>query len=151
MLKIGSVVTVIEEDHWLKGLQGEVANIRKRKDAKLPIGVRFAEHYEIRIARSPFKPRDGIIYFLREILREDEEFTPENRAKALFRKDSFLRIRFFKDAVNTKEPCMHRDCEELRTKRIMVNTWGTVDEVDVCDKHADDYHGKCVDGFPYRE
>ncbi|MHB9019315.1 MAG: hypothetical protein ACYC3G_00355 [Minisyncoccota bacterium] len=47
--------------------------------------------------------------------------------------------------------CDVRGCDCLITQRIIFNIWGTVDFADVCERHAKEYHGKCMDSFPYKK
>lgn len=42
-------------------------------------------------------------------------------------------------------------CHKLVTRRIDANVWGTVCEYDVCDEHAEQYDGKCLDEVHKRE
>jgi hypothetical protein len=151
MIQQGSIVTVTESNHYFEGFQGEVVEIKKDSNADEAVGIRFAKNYGGSVARSPFDLKDGIVYLPADILREDAELTPENRAGNVFSSRNWFRVMFLKSPIDKKKLCMHRDCEEFREKRIMVNAWGTVLEVDVCTNHADAYHGKCVDEFPGRE
>ena len=63
----------------------------------------------------------------------------------------------YKEPFATGSPCaLSQDkrssdgCPENAVRRCLVNVWGTVYELDLCESCADYWHGKCVDDCHYR-
>lgn len=80
-----------------------------------------------------------------------DHWSPENTATLLFGLDKFYRIYFFTHNFVPGEQCAYNGCKKSSTKRIMVNIKGCVIQYDFCENHAKQYHGKCIDKFPYEK
>lgn len=53
------------------------------------------------------------------------------------------------DPFSPVAPCEHDECMRSASSRVLVNIWGVVWPVNVCDEHAS-YHGRKLDDFPMR-
>ena len=47
--------------------------------------------------------------------------------------------------------CEVENCHKRTTQRIVYNVHGSVCPAEVCDKHAKEFHLKCMDSFPYKK
>jgi hypothetical protein len=77
----------------------------------------------------------------------EAEATPQMRARRLFGR-LWHSTATLKAAFHPGGSCQHQGCALPVVRRIMVNVWGTAIEFDVCDEHAQRYHGKLLDDFP---
>jgi hypothetical protein len=146
-LSVGDVVTVLL-DCGYKGKQGEVVAVVHDRDEDGPVVVRFDKHDHFRY----FGPDDKVpdIRFQESDLRRDQHWSIEVLARRLFNQ-MWHSLQYFKDPLDPTKACMHEGCDQMRSRRIAVNIWGTVCEADVCDQHSERYHGKMVELFPWRK
>ncbi|MFH1315813.1 MAG: hypothetical protein ABIH67_05480 [Candidatus Uhrbacteria bacterium] len=97
---------------------------------------------------------DGVGRFMPSELEVQENgWTPVTRADFIFclSVNAVFPLAF---PWSPKNRCMHEDHTDanapLAVRRAMVNVWGTVQEIDVCEKHLDQ-DGRCADDIPYRK
>lgn len=147
MIQNGSIVTVIEDGRYFCGFQGFV----EKENPEGTFRLKFGRHREGDVQRHVSMNGESVLDFMADELREDPEFTPENRARDLFPNVAVYRVWTLGGSVETEKLCMRKGCKDFRSRRIMVNAWGTVCEADTCEKCGDDFHGKRVDEFPYKE
>ena len=147
-MEIGNIVTVTLQESFLRGCQGEIAEIKNDRDVDGPIGVRLGRHCS-HLFGCEYNPNNAI-RFMESDLRVDGDYTSKNKANMLFPR-MWHSLYSYKEQLDSEKLCMHEKCHEKRQRRIMVNVWGCATEVDVCNTHADQYHGKCIEIFPYRQ
>ncbi|MBU3922841.1 hypothetical protein KJ684_01210 [Patescibacteria group bacterium] len=81
-MKIGEIVTCIDENCGYIKVQGEIVEIRKTED-KHDIGIRLGPAYNHLVGyRLPGE--SDIIYFREDQLRQDKDWSCENKARKLF-------------------------------------------------------------------
>jgi len=143
MVQVGSIVTIIA-DCALTGQQGEVVEIVEDGHQDGNIAVRV---------ENPLSslPGQKVPRFKEEELRVDADWTPEIQATRLFRKNGYHTIREPKEPFSPEKDCSHADCPEKNTRRVLVNFWGSVYLIDLCDAHAEKWHGRHADTFPFRK
>lgn len=78
-----------------------------------------------------------------------EDATPEMRARRLFGRQHHS-VYSFKLPFSTGGQCQREGCPREKTRRIMVNIWGSVCEYDACEECGQEFHGKLLDEFPAR-
>lgn len=143
-MEIREIVTCVDENSLYWKAQGEIVEIRSTED-KYDIGVKLGPaHSSLLGSRLP--DESDVIYFQEGQLKQDKDWSYENKARKLFGQmwHHFYQLT---EKLDPQKICTYKGCEEKNTKRIMVNIWGCVCEFDVCDNHGE-FHGKCVDDFP---
>ncbi len=148
-MKLGNIVTVTDINSNFFKFQGEVVKIKKDDDSRKLIGVNFEKQYSF-IWGYHYNHKN-VVYFKEDNLRVEKDYSPEHKANSLFSKRMWHTLYTLKNSFDPQKLCMYENCPNKREKRIMLNAWGVVQESDVCFEHAEDYHGKCVDLFPYRQ
>lgn len=147
MLEKGNVVTICLPESSFNGIQGEVAG-------------RVADTNEVLVKLSPndeyllgycATEEEKQIRFPESALKKNDCWSPENLAVILWGKHMFHSLQVLKAKFVPGGKCRHKDCQKPIAKRIMVNIWGTAIQYDVCEEHAQQYHGKCLDDFPSEE
>ncbi len=155
-LKKRNIVTVTGH-HPLYGYQGEV--LETIEDDQ--VVVFFGEEV-LRDHPSYFK--DGIpvetfsIYFL----KKEQGYNTTTKAKRLF-KNNWSIINSNPVPFTPKSICQVEDCEEKAIERCLVNivdaptylfaplSGGSINEVDLCGKHKECFHGHYMDSFPWKK
>ena len=148
-LVIGNIVTVTLVDSIFHGTQGEVVEIKDDGDEDGNIGVMPGPDGE-RYLGYCRNDSERIVRYEESDLRLDNDWTAENRTHRLFG-NNWHHVYTFSLPLDPEQDCMHKDCDNKRSARIMVNIWGTVCEFDVCDSHRDEWHGNCADEFPFKK
>ncbi|MFH1142187.1 MAG: hypothetical protein V1695_00580 [Candidatus Uhrbacteria bacterium] len=153
--EIGQVVQVtpgeigFDRDWALRRKFGEVVSIDDNRD--YPIQVNMGKNFR----NDRFKRlRNGRGWFMpSELVIQEHGWTSMTRADFLFVL-SVNAVIPLKKPWNPDNRCMHEDHTDanapLAVRRAMVNVWGTVQEIDVCEKHLDQ-DGRCADDIPYRK
>lgn len=146
-LKVGDIVKMgnNRSDYFCDAL-GEVVEIVPGQEKS--IGVRL--HSELSHLFS--RPLEEQILFFSpdDFVNILSEWPLEVQARRLFKKN-WIVLSELNEPFTVERLCMVDGCLENRERRCLVNIWGNVCQVDVCDGHAQDYHGKCIDSFPFRE
>ena len=143
-MKIKEIVICVDENSMYFKAQGEIIEIRDIED-KYNIGIRLGPaHSSLLGYRLPGE--SDIIYFQEGQLKQDEDWSCENKAKKLFG-ETWHHFYQLTKKLDPQKNCTYKGCKEKNTERIMVNIWGCVSEFDVCDNHKE-FHGKCMDVFP---
>ena len=145
-MNLGDIVTVRCPKSTFDGAQGEVVKVlpeSEEEDVMVKLGP--AKSY---LVGHCLTEEEGWIAFYEKDLRKDEDWDWENRVILTFGKNNWHTVFTKKEKFVPDQPCDHRDCDQLTTRRILVNVWGSVIEHDVCEQHAKHYNGKCVDEFP---
>ncbi|MBT5808036.1 hypothetical protein HOI18_02055 [Candidatus Uhrbacteria bacterium] len=136
-------------EYSLRNKHGEVVEIDAERGERcicVRVGVgRFGTHTRI-VDRLGWFARDEI-----EVL--EGGWTQELRAAYLFGR-KFRAINSFRIPWNSERPCMHAAHDGIdppnSTRRIMINAWGEVCEIDVCAEH-ERLDGACMDQVPFGE
>lgn len=149
MLQAGSIVTVILEGSSFKGWQGIIQAIIPDGHPDGSIAVHFPATYRHLFGISYKK--SGTIRFVEEDLRQDEDWTLENRVAVRWPGDMRpWRTAIYNHPLDLTQLCDREGCPHLATTRIMINIWGTGCDADVCDEHKG-VDGWCVEEFPFRK
>ncbi|MFQ5661840.1 MAG: hypothetical protein ACE5F2_01130 [Candidatus Paceibacteria bacterium] len=149
-MKIGNIVTIVSEDSVFDGKQAEVVEIEDDGNEDGNIGVKLSSRDEYLLGYCSDES-EKIIRFKEDELRVDKDWGIEIKACNLFGKNMWHHLYVMKEEFVSGKDCIHENCKEKTTRRILVNIWGSVYEFDTCDAHAERYHGKCVDDFPVKK
>ena len=133
-LQVQDIVRVIDRESYEYGEQGEVVEI-KISDDPYNIGVKFLEDA-------------SIVFFRRNALRRSADWTRENKARRIFG-NGYHSFYHLKKHFDPNAVCSYKGCQAKNTQRVMFNYVGSIYEVDLCDKHAKDWHGHCVESAPW--
>ncbi len=146
----GDIVTVILQDSDYSGRQGRVIGVSDDKDEP-PITVDFSRTDDRSFLT--FEPKRYHVRFQESDLQKNEVWRPEVRVYQLFGRPGRMwhTLRVLKDLFGPESVCHHRDCGEKVASRCMVNIHGIVYEVDLCESHQKQFHGKNIDSFPWRK
>lgn len=146
-LEIGNIVTVLLEDSTYCDCQGQVVEIKDDGDEDGPIGVRFGREYNHLF--DFFQTGDSItVRFLEAELRKDLEWNLEVR---LFRAFGSSVCNFLMERTvpfDPKNECQAELCSEDCARRCLINIWGTVYEIDLCETCAKLFDGKWGESWP---
>jgi hypothetical protein len=146
-LAVGNIVRIVGDDLWLNGKQGEIVEIDHRKE--IPYSVKFGKS-----CRHLFdypRPENLIVDFTATELQKEDRWDLKILADDLYGT-------MWHSAASLSKPfdpsteCMHEDhtaSAPKATARILVNCWGTVYELDVCEEHKF-LHGLCGETLPIR-
>jgi len=138
MLKKGDIVTVIRKGYPYRGMQGQIVRTKIKK---------HADDERIIVA---FPEYPGQEWAYRETnLRKDKGWSLENRVNLLFKRNSLFLSKARYPLRIGHTLCMHEKCGKKATQDILINCWGNVCQIYVCDDHSN-WNGKCVDSFPFR-
>jgi hypothetical protein len=145
-MKKGDIVTINYPENHFHEAQAEVLEVVDSVYVRLKPGRRYeylfgARYGDKDIDGNPY----GEVTFPACALTVDEDWTVENRAENLF-KGMYHHIFTTK---SDKSICMHEGCDHPADKRILINIWGSVYEVHVCEKHTES-DGHCMDDWPFR-
>jgi hypothetical protein len=146
---IGAIVRVVDKDGYFWNFQGLVVSTKIIKE-DTTICVCFDNATIPRWRCDPDNDAT-VISFKPEQLEKCADWDAEVKAKRLFGDRMWHHIYVCPDPLDPKKPCQVDNCLELQQIRIMVNCWGTVYDADCCLAHAEQYHGLCMDGFPWRK
>lgn len=149
-LEIGNIVTVVDEELLLYDKQGEVVDIKNDGHEDGPYCVKFGASCD-HLLTGP-RPRNRIVRFSEKELRKDERWEIKTWADNLYG-DMWHSAYNLPDPWTAENECMHEEHGQTSVKstvRILVNCWGTVYEMDMCDAHRD-LHGKCGEILPIRK
>ena len=156
--KTGQVVRIdpdekcFERDYSLRGKYGEVVDVDPEKgeySVQVDMGRNFRKRGIIEYERLT----EGVGWFMPSELDLQEGWTPLTRADFLFVLSVNV-VYSLKLPWSSDNRCMHEDHTDEdappAVRRAMVNVWGTVQEIDVCQEHLDQ-DGRCADDVPYRK
>ena len=145
-IAIGNLVKVVEEDTFFLEKCGEVVEIEDDGDEDGPIGVRF---HEEDIPHYVSSPEECVVRFLETELTAIDEYPLAHRAREIYG-SMFHSVRSLIEPFSTENSCMHWRCSKhvRATGRAVINVWGTVMDIDLCQKHFDEYNGMCCDVSP---
>ncbi len=149
-LQVGNIVTVTLAGSPFNGKQAEIVEIKDDGNEEGNIGIIFGHDGEHLLGYCQ-NDSERTVRFKEDELRLDSDWTPMNKAYKLFGPHMWHSLFIAKKPFDPEGSCMHKDCEKKNTVRIMVNIWGSVCEADVCDAHREEYHGKCMDAFPWKQ
>ena len=93
---------------------------------------------------------NGLTRFSGKNLDVVNDFPVEIKAERLFG-NTYMRLFVLDKPLDKSSECKHKDCTQKVGKRAMVNIWGSVYEVDVCDDHFVEYNGHLIDDFPWKK
>lgn len=150
MIRVGDIVTDLEQDSCYFEKQGCVVAIQFRFWGYPEITVRFDT------ALYPYYiPEDELSEGIYEVypprsLRKDADWDPAVHARRLF-KDKWHSVQLLNMPLNSDDLCMVEGCGLNQQQTVWFNTWGTVCNAHVCSRHAPQYHGLCGDSFPWRK
>lgn len=80
----------------------------------------------------------------------ESDSLPAMRANRKFGPNKWHTVNYYSEPFQPGTPCQHDGCDVLAAARIMVNIWGSVCEVDVCEEHRS-FDGKLLDEFPWKK
>lgn len=149
-LEVGNIVTITLADSLFNGKQAEIVEIADDGNEDGNIGVilgRDGEHL-VGYCRTD---EERIVHFKENELHLDDDWSPMNKAFKLFGPDMWHRVLSLKRPFDPERDCMHEGCYKKNTFRAMINIWGSVCEADLCDVHCEEWHGKCVESFPWKK
>ena len=149
MLREYDIVTVKDLESNLCDKQGRVVQIKCDGHKDGPYLVKFGRSCKFLFGHRP--PKDGIIRFNENELRRDEKWDISTWADNLYG-NRWHHVCTLKNPWSTNNECMHKDHEVKSvkaTRRILINCWGSVHEIDACDKHTN-LHGMCGENLPFR-
>ena len=146
----GSVVTITDPESSFNGTQGLLEE--DALDARQVVKVRFGKEYSY-LFGFDFSNETAVIDIPAICLRQEADFTPENRAKRVFGNNHWHHLYTFKDpfSLAAGHDCQYEPCGNKATQRILVNIWGCICEYETCATCAERWHGKMVDGFPAKQ
>ena len=150
MIKKDDVVTILNEELLFHECQGQVVEIVDDGDPDGNIGVKIGPKDEYLLGYC-WNEDQKTVRFTEDELRVDQDWCIENKIIALYGRDRWHHAYSLGEPLNTEKECMHEDCPDKCKQRIMVNIWGSVYEIDVCDNHAKKWHGMCADSFPFKK
>ena len=140
-IRKGDAIVVHKNGDELDGQFGEVVSIEGCK-----IGVIFSPEVHPGYVSLP---SDRTSFFEPEQLSEGKGWDPMQRMLALFGSAWSL---FTRDSsLETDDGCQVKGCAKAAQRKGLVNLWGMVYEVDLCEEHFDQYHGTRRDSFPWPE
>lgn len=143
-IRIGDIVTVIFECLFT-GNQGVVVEIVDDDDEDGPIGVRFGSEY--RESLGILWEEQNVTRFLETDLRVESSWSTATLAKRLYRSCHHT-VYELKYPFVLGCDCMIRGCPHKASMRGVVNIWGTVCPLDLCEDHTEEYHGKLGESLP---
>jgi len=150
MIAAGDVVEITNESAF-NGMQGEVVTVDSKKEPGYPIEVKMHEKYRYMFGLPLGRDHDYMhLSFTEKELEKRNDWDIELRCYRLF-KNMYHRIYIFNSPFNPHNICCIQGCQENNSQRILVNIWGSVGELDVCEQHASQYHGKCVESVPVKK
>lgn len=146
----GSVVTILMPDSSFQGMQGIID-----EDAVNPtqeVGVEFGKEYAYMFGWN-YGGERLLLTFPAEHLKQEADFTLENRVNRLFGKDHWHTLYSFPQPFDPAagHDCQRDGCGAKVARRILVNAWGCVCEYEACESCAEQWHGKMVDSFPAKK
>jgi hypothetical protein len=141
--KKSDIVTVIKEDSLVRGEQGKVVEVAEK------ISVFFDK--EVTYLGFTFSKDERTFDFNPEDLRKDEDWKLETKATRLFGSNMFHSLFSPKAPFDTKNECQIEGCPNLVFKRGIYNYWGSVYEVDMCEEHYKEKHGKCGEDLSLKQ
>jgi hypothetical protein len=142
----GSVVTILAKDSSFEGKQGILQNsiTRSKQRAKVLFGRDCSYLFGFL-----FNEKTAFATFPASEVRQEADFTPENKIIRLFGRNCYAATRVLKESFNpdSNHICQHKDCGRKAARRIFVNMWGVVTEFETCDVCGEEYNGKMVEYF----
>ena len=168
-LKIGDIVRVVKERgslrHWDK--QGQVAGFNLNNKER-PVKVWFGKEcdylleWEQRLKltgkhaiSAPKEAECAVDVRTYDYAENELQQEPEWSMRTLVdRHFGDMCSRYYepkKPFIVGLHSCEVKGCRKLAIQRIIFNIWGTADVAEVCDKHAKEFHLKCMDEFPHKK
>ena len=156
--KAGDVVRIdpnekcFERDYSLRGKCGEVVAVDSAR-GEYSVQVDMGRNFRAKSWPDYERLEQGVGWFMPGELELQEGWTSITRAEFLF-VHSVNVVYSLSKPWHPENRCMHEDHTDedapLAVRRAMVNVWGTVQEIDVCEEHLDQ-DGRCADDVPYRK
>lgn len=169
-LHVGQIVTVTHRDLLHLECQGRIVKIDPTdahpvsvwfgRESDLSADVQFIvrrgklqDTFPLNVPESEEEIRlcARVALFEPEVLRVDQEWRVMTLAQRYFPRMHHSVYECRKPFERGTGLCMVKDCAALQARRIIFNIHGTVVPAYVCDAHANEYHGKMGDVFPYRD
>jgi hypothetical protein len=143
-VKRGDIVTVVNPEDMLSGKQGEVVSISPGGK----VLVRFPENCQYLLDQ--WDQKNMSCSFKKQALRKDADWTMENKADKLFG-NHYHSLYTRKDKLDRRKLCEHDQCLRYAHSPALLNIWGSVIVAHTCKRHHEEYHGKCLEAFPWKE
>lgn len=146
-MKKGDIVTINCPENHFHEAQAKVLNFVEGGRVRVKPGRKYdylfgARYGDVDIDGQAY----GEVVLPAATLTVDEDWTVGNKAENLF-KGMFHHVTTMKPYDGGK--CMHEGCSSPGDRRIMINIWGGVYEVHVCENHTE-HDGHCIDDWPFR-
>lgn len=138
MLKVGNVVQIICQKYVEYLAFGEIVEIKTDNTVVIEIPKIF-----------PNQTR--IIQCHADDVELHEDYPGTIKACQLFGKLGWLYYCGIIPPFSPDADCQYQNCSSKASRRAMINIMGTVCEADLCDKHANEYHGTQQEIFPWKK
>lgn len=147
VVKIGDIVTIVSDRSLYNGEQGEVVEINDEDgDEDGPVGIKFDPQ---QIKFNAFKHAECIVRHEDDELRVDNGWACTTLATRLY--PGYYHTTYtFKHPFDPSLPCMCEGCSENASRRCVINEWGNVSEIDLCEPHAAEAHGKLFEQYHWK-
>lgn len=142
MIEVGSIVTILPEEFYFHGKQGEVVAIVDDGNENGNILVRIEAPNDY--------PKNPKVRCKEAELQIDEEWTLSIRVNRVFGSGEWHQALPLKDPFNPEKECSE-DCSEKNSRRVLINIWGSIYEADFCEPHAEKWHGGRADLLPTKK
>lgn len=149
-LQVGDIVTVIDTESLFRREQGKVEAIRDDGDRNGPYCVKFDTSCDWLFGGYPTK--DGLVRFQEHQLSKQDQWDPQVWARNTFGRYNWHTV-YSKEPWKPENECMHESHGQVSVKstgQILLNCWGNVYVLDVCDEHKW-LHGMLTESLSIRQ
>jgi len=147
-LKVGDIVTVVHKHYIYSDKQGEVVEIKDDGDEDGNIGVKFGRWYRHLFDYSDGDNNSVTVRFLEGELRKDANWGLEVKVLQRFGENCWHSVYVLDKPFDPTKRCKTEGCNIVNARRCLINIWGNVYEIDLCEECAREYDGKCGESFP---
>jgi hypothetical protein len=142
-LAVGDIVTVTAENLYFEE-QGQVVEIKNDGDSDGPIGVKFGRWCQT----VPSHKSDITVRFEEVELRKDPDWSLQVKVFRCYGNDLWHSLYSIPEPFDPQKQCKAKGCQDLNVRRCLINIWGSVYEIDLCENCAKAYHGMMGESFP---
>lgn len=151
-IQVGDIVTVTDDDAFLRRKQGLVTGVQLRLWELPLIAVYFHQnvcpHVPFDVTEIVTDPGMCLTYS-EAALTVNPEWEPKTAATMHFG-DRWNIVQYDRTPLNPARPCVIEDCPRTQTHVAWFNCWGTVVNIHVCAVHMKMYHRVYGDSIPFR-
>jgi hypothetical protein len=145
-LSVGDIVAVTLKDCSYYNQQGQVVEIVDDGHPDGRIGVKFGEWCE----SLAFYESHAVVRFEESELRQDADWSLKVKVFQCYGTYVWHSLYVLPHSFDLTKTCKAEGCQNLNVRRCLINIWGNVYEIDLCETCAQAYHGKIGESFPQK-